>query len=301
MTEIIMSKFKILNHLDIIKKIAAGDFSGAPISAEIDISNYCNNDCSFCAYKDYLLREQTKIGYDDFCRVVNELVGFGVKSLGFTGGGEPLTNDRAVDIMSYAKSIGLEVALVTNGGLLREEFFESLISSCTYIRFSISAAKNKTFQKVQRPRNNQNLAEVLGKIQQLVEKRNAMKLKIPLLGIAFLVCTENLEEIHAAAQLAELCGVDYIVYRPAVSGEGRPPGQISPASYDFVLSEISRSISDFNSPDFMVSSSLAMSCVQELSDFSRKSFRTCRGHGLVAIILANLKCHFAVSLEVTRI
>lgn len=75
---------KILGYMDRIL------FDNRPITADIFLTNYCNNNCPYCTYKRWQLPKDSKsVLFDDFVTYANRLKELGVLGFILTGGGEP--------------------------------------------------------------------------------------------------------------------------------------------------------------------------------------------------------------------
>lgn len=91
-----------------------------PINAEVGLSGACNHRCTFCAV-DYMGYEP-KVLSEDIVQVrFQEMQSKGLKSVLFAGTGEPLLNQEFPDIINSTKSIGIDVALSTNGVLFTKD------------------------------------------------------------------------------------------------------------------------------------------------------------------------------------
>lgn len=75
---------KMLSHIDRI----VGD--NRPITADVFLTNYCNNSCPYCTYRRWNLEDGAySMGYDEFVLYAERLLSFGVQGIILTGGGEP--------------------------------------------------------------------------------------------------------------------------------------------------------------------------------------------------------------------
>ena len=79
-------------------------FYKLPITADIFLTNFCNNHCNYCTYGrwDKLSRKPRYMTYDKFIEYVQILLQFNVKSIILTGGGEPTLNPDFEKITTYA-------------------------------------------------------------------------------------------------------------------------------------------------------------------------------------------------------
>lgn len=84
-----------------------------------NITRTCNLRCVHCYSDSYAQKYPGELTTDEAKRVIDDLAGFGVPALLFSGG-EPLTRPDLFELMSYATGKGLRVTLSTNGTLIDE-------------------------------------------------------------------------------------------------------------------------------------------------------------------------------------
>jgi len=91
-----------------------------PLGGSIEVTQRCNNNCVHC-YNNLAAGDQDARGkeltFDEHCRIIDEIAGFGCLWLLFTGGEIFLRKDF-LDIYTYAKQKGLIITLFTNGTLI---------------------------------------------------------------------------------------------------------------------------------------------------------------------------------------
>ena len=105
---------KICFYLDEVDNILAGKLQ-YPITCEIDPSNFCQNRCSWCINSDYIQNNRINLDFGLYEMLLDELKKHGVKSITFTGGGEPTMNHEFGKMIRQAANYGFELGLITNG------------------------------------------------------------------------------------------------------------------------------------------------------------------------------------------
>lgn len=135
---------KIIAHLSKVDALVQNQ-AIAPVTCEIDPSNFCQNSCTWCIYSDYISNNRTNLNYVLFESIVDQLKRVGCKSITFTGGGEPTANVYFKDMLEYALKQGFKVGLITNGILLQHfieywDYFE-------FIRVSLDCADKETYKR----------------------------------------------------------------------------------------------------------------------------------------------------------
>jgi radical SAM protein with 4Fe4S-binding SPASM domain len=101
----------------------SGDFNEYPVLSEIAVTYRCNLQCDFCYVGE---REYGELKTEDVKRIIQRIFREAkVPSVSFTGG-EPLLRKDIVELVSYAKHIGMWTNLITNGTLLNNDIVQEL-------------------------------------------------------------------------------------------------------------------------------------------------------------------------------
>lgn len=151
---------KVLWHQDRVADLRAGR-RPRPIMLQMVLSDLCNQDCSFCSYRASnglsanelfpvgdVRNPNRKIPTDKALEIVGDAARLGVKSIEWTGGGEPTVHPDHAEIFQYAQKCGIEGGLITNGVKLDPEIVP--IAGMTWIRVSIDAGDAETYSQVRR-------------------------------------------------------------------------------------------------------------------------------------------------------
>jgi len=192
-----------------------------PVHIHFIISDLCNQDCGFCAYRIEGYTEKFSIieadgtrnhnpnrmmSYEKASEIIQDCGRLGVKAIQFTGGGEPTVHPQCAGLMTLAQSLGIETAIVTNGVRL-DKVIEPVMAS-TWIRISIDAATEETYCGVRRVPGD-HWRRMLKNVRELVERRNATKSPLTI-GVGYVVTRENYREVYDGCALARDLGVDNI-------------------------------------------------------------------------------------------
>lgn len=177
----------------------------SPIYVEISPTGICNHKCLFCHYN--YLGHEGKFQKGKILELVVELAELGVKSLVFAGNGEPTLHVDTIKAIKLAKSLGLDVAMSTNGALLKDEHFDILVQSLTWIRFSFNAGSKENYAYIHQTKSD-DWDKVITNIQKLKEAKQRLKSDITI-GTQFVLIPQNKDyALEHAKRLKEL-GVDY--------------------------------------------------------------------------------------------
>jgi MoaA/NifB/PqqE/SkfB family radical SAM enzyme len=80
---------------------------------------------------------------DQIRHVVSELKSRGLKAVILSGGGDPTVYKGINELISYLKSEGMEIGMITNGLVLERKLTQESIDSLTWIRISINTLDYK--------------------------------------------------------------------------------------------------------------------------------------------------------------
>jgi len=124
-----------------------------PISLEVDLSNICGDLCDHChlahTHKKGLKDKDgnydpNKIMTIDVAETVfRKLAEGGVKSVVFSGGGEPLDSPLALEIFKIARKNGLECGMYTRGLGLKGEIAEFVAREFEWVVVSLDATNSE--------------------------------------------------------------------------------------------------------------------------------------------------------------
>jgi len=203
-----------------------------PVQVHFVISDLCNQNCSFCAYRvDGITEIFRTIEADGSVnknpnrlmttanarRTLQELSMAGAKAIQFTGGGEPTMHKDCADLMLYANDLGMDTALVTNGTNLSDELLNSILR-CTWVRISLDHSQADGYSKM-RSTPHDMFDKVLKNITTIVKAKKESD-SIVTIGIGFVVNKDNWSLIYEAALLARHLGVDNFRISAAFTDEG---------------------------------------------------------------------------------
>lgn len=198
------------------------DLSIGPVSINLDVTMACNYACTHCVDSS-VLNVEGKFTQNEVRQTIDVLSANGLKSVIIIGGGEPLLHSEIESMIRHIKSHGLQLAIVTNGSN-NHKLMEicKLLDEKDWIRFSLDAGNDETFQEIHRPRKSVNLLDICAGAKRIKE----MNPKVSL-GFSYIIIyegcmvngkelRENIDEIPAAAELAALNGFDFITFKPCL-------------------------------------------------------------------------------------
>lgn len=250
------SPLKILHDLDRINSMREGKLI-SPKTIRIDLNTTCNHNCPFCLYqsnndglKGVGLNVNMPLGQqideDRLIQLLPEFKACGVNSLVFLGGGEPTIHPSFEKIIEATNRSGLEYGLITNGSRLDRMLSYKDSSEFKWVRVSLDAAKENTWEKIHNPSSavNYSFNFILENVKKLQSKRPDF-----FRGLSFIVGTENYQEIYDFIKMGSGLGIDNVrIGLEYGKGFGRRNCNLIPS----VIKQIKKGKKDFESNNFKI-------------------------------------------------
>ena len=190
-----------------------------PVRVDIDITQKCNSNCTFCFSKKYQnkLYSNQWISKEDLDRLLKSLSKSGVKSVRYCGGGEPLLHPDIKEILKLPKKYDLLLSLITNGDYLDDELTKLIAKYVNKLHWSVNAATDQLRQKIHRPLVPVNsLSQTIDYVHSILTLRKIKKL--PMVWASYLIIPESIHEIVPATKMLKRIGVDSVSFRPVNHG-----------------------------------------------------------------------------------
>jgi MoaA/NifB/PqqE/SkfB family radical SAM enzyme len=96
----------------------------------------CNARCMYCNVDSTGAHAARELTTQEALHLVDEVHSFGVRWFGIKGG-EPLLREDIFEIVDHAKSLGLNVCLLTNGCFVDGEIYDNLVKNQVWTSVSI--------------------------------------------------------------------------------------------------------------------------------------------------------------------
>lgn len=122
----------------------------SPICVFFEITNRCNLNCFYCFSNDNILLKDhhlKALNINQIKDILDDLASNHVKLVEFSGG-EPLVVKQFVDLVKYARSLGLNVSFVSNGTLFKDETCAELKGYLDHINITLRGYNSETHDKV---------------------------------------------------------------------------------------------------------------------------------------------------------
>ena len=261
---------KILHHLPRVVSWLSGQNPFA-ITVEIDATNICNHKCPGCC--GFAVPNYNSLEISEMKNIIYEVKMLGGKAIIFTGGGEPLCNPDTVEAIRYADLCGLDVGLITNGGLLGKVNRYEILKSCKWVRISLDGGTHDVHETTH---GSSDFDTIVFNIKELVRLKKENKYKC-VIGTAYLtgIGTNSKDKIMDFIDLSISLGVDYAQLRPFLS-YGKND------LHDFIPLDLNEFYEKSNDVTKIVASD------NKYNSFGMKrSYDICYGHQFATTICAN--------------
>jgi MoaA/NifB/PqqE/SkfB family radical SAM enzyme len=146
-----MTGHKLLWHLDRLNSWCNGE-KIVPLNIQLGITNGCNLNCVYCYGAALMgkvgIKDRTDLDTSIILNLFKDARDFGVRSISLVGEGENTLHPDFYKIIKYAKTIGIDLGIATNGIPLKMYRTEEVLESFVWMRFSVGAANKEKYKLV---------------------------------------------------------------------------------------------------------------------------------------------------------
>lgn len=220
---------KVFWHLEELTQLKQQGQLKAPINVEIDLTNRCNLGCGWCHFaythtKGPLANSVKPDGFIDVGDVFEwdllqdillQLKQQGVKSITWTGGGEPTLYPEFEAIVLQTLLNGLQQGIYTNGTRIDQNKAKLMKRHMTFVYISLDECNAEDYK--QSKGVNQFHKAIEGIKNLVAAEGNAT------VGIGFLLHERNYNKYPQMIELAKSLGVDYCQFRPIINYDQNNP------------------------------------------------------------------------------
>ena len=127
---------KLLKHPEILAKLREG--IPVPISLQVAPTSRCNLKCNFCSNVNRTSQED--LSCDDLTKALVTFKKLGLKTVEWTGGGDPTLYAKIQYMMLFSSELGFEQGFITNGVALWDAYREhpAAFNKLTWLRISMN-------------------------------------------------------------------------------------------------------------------------------------------------------------------
>lgn len=224
MTQYIDPRGKLAYHADRIAQIAHGD-QPAPVNVEIDLSNRCNLGCDLCHFghvhsRGPLARRRTHdtgdlmntgLAFD----IVKQLERAGVRSITWTGGGEPTMHPDFDEIIT---DCNIDQGIYTNGTQVTPVRATLLKMAMKWVYVSLDRHTRESYRDYKKV---DGFEKAINGIRNLVRAQGPATI-----GVGFLLDSTSWGWGNEMIDLALGLGVDYVQLRPMIEFDAEHPNRM---------------------------------------------------------------------------
>ena len=209
MSTLILDGHKLLWHRERVDAWLRGERI-APITIDCALTRGCTYKCVYC-YGMLQENDEKRMTKDVIFRFLDDAAEIGVKAISFVSDGESTCSPHLYDAILRGRANGLDMALGTNGYLLKDERLEEMLPALTYLRFNMSAGEAERYAGIHGSKV-EHFYKVIETIKKSVEikMRNSLAVTI---GLQMVLLPEFEDQIIPLSKLGKELRVDYLVIK----------------------------------------------------------------------------------------
>lgn len=209
MERLILDGHKLNWHRERVEAWLAGERI-APITIDCALSRACSYRCVYC-YGQLQENASRPMTREVIFRFLDDAAEIGVKAVSFVSDGESTCSPHLYDAILRGRANGLDMALGTNGFLLKDDSLGDILPALTYLRFNISAAERERYAAIHGSPPAA-FDKVIATIRRCVALKRQMGLTVTL-GMQMVLLPEFRDQVMPLAKLGAELGVDYLVIK----------------------------------------------------------------------------------------
>ena len=179
------------------------------ITAELDLTNKCNNACPKCTG----VRENgAELNKEQVNRIIESLAEIDCEGVILSGGGEPLISPYFAYALEQLRLRGIKIGLNSNGVALDREKADIILKYCEYFRVSLDAASPEMYKKTH-GMSKEIFEKVVNNCTEFAEQKQKTGANTSF-GIGFLTKKDTIAELEDFVVLCKKTGADFAQFRP---------------------------------------------------------------------------------------
>ena len=209
MEKLILDGHKLQWHKDRVNAWLRGERI-APITIDCALTRRCTYRCVYC-YGQLQANDEKKMTKDVIFRFLDDAAEIGVKAISFVSDGESTCSPYLYDAILRGKKNGLDMALGTNGYLLKSEKLKDILPALTYLRFNISAAEPGRYAYIMGCKEDY-FYKVRNIVEECVKIKRVNSLDVTI-GLQMVLMPDFADQVVPLAEMGKELGVDYVVIK----------------------------------------------------------------------------------------
>jgi MoaA/NifB/PqqE/SkfB family radical SAM enzyme len=209
MSELILDGHKLAWHRERVEAWLRGERI-APITIDCALTRRCTYRCVYC-YGQFQANDEKRMTRDVIFRFLDDAAEIGVKAVSFVSDGESTCSPHLYDAILRGYENGLNMALGTNGYLLKPERLPEILPALTYLRYNVSAAEPQRYAEIHGCK-----LEAYYRVMEVIKKSVELKRQNGLavtIGLQMVLMPEFADQIIPLAKLGASLGVNYLVIK----------------------------------------------------------------------------------------
>jgi len=220
MPEIILDGHKLAWHKERVDAWLRGERI-APVTIDCALTRRCTYRCVYC-YGKLQANDEKRMTRDVIFRFLDDAAQIGVKAISFVSDGESTCSPYLYDAIIRGKQNGLDMALGTNGYLLKDERLEEMLPALVYLRFNISAAEPQSYAQIMGCKEGY-FYKIYNTVKKCIKIKKDKGLPVTL-GLQMVLLSQFRGQIIPFVKLGKELGVDYAVIKHCSDDEKRSLG-----------------------------------------------------------------------------
>jgi len=207
---------KLAYHQDRVQAWQRGE-RVAPITIDMALTRACNARCTFCyamlqenileSFQEDVKRQTPAV----INRFLDDAAEIGVKGISFVSDGESTVHPYVYDAILRGKKNGIDMAMGTNGSLLKKERLREILPALTYLRFNFDAGDPKRYSEIM-GYGEENFHKVVDTIRACTKIKRERGLNVTI-GLQMVFMPQFKDQLVPLAKLGKELGADYLVIK----------------------------------------------------------------------------------------
>lgn len=248
MSELILDNSKILWHRERLEKWRGGQRI-APITIDCALTTKCSYRCVYCYGQMQCINQSDNLDWETIRLFLEDAAEIGVKAISFVSDGESTCNPHLNDAIIYGKKLGMDMALGTNGFLLKDDELENILPCLTYLRFNISAGTADRYAYIHGVKESA-YHKIVNTIKESVRIKKEKNLDVTI-GLQMVLMPEFEDQIIPLTELGKELGVDYLVIKHCSDDEDGTLG-VDYSKYE-TMTELLKKAETYSTSTYQVS------------------------------------------------
>ncbi len=209
MENLILDGHKLLWHKERVESWLNGERI-APITIDCALTRRCTYRCVYC-YSQLQANDEKKMTRDVIVRFLDDAADIGVRAVSFVSDGESTCSPHLYEAIVRGKRNGIDMALGTNGYLLRDDRLDEILPCLTYLRFNISAGTPDAYAHIHGCKEDA-FRKTLRTIEESVKIKRSNDLPVTI-GLQMVLMPQFADQVLPLVDLGKRLGVDYLVIK----------------------------------------------------------------------------------------